>query len=469
MADPEQFDAIVIGSGQGGNPLARALAKAGKRTAMIEREHVGGTCVNEGCTPTKTMVASGRVAYLAGRGSDFGVNCGPIEIDMAKIRERKRAIVKSFREGNERGLKDTDCDTIIMGEASFAGPKLVRVACNQGGKIGGGGERLLAAELIFLNTGLRSAIPKIDGLADVPYLDNRSVMELGEVPQHLIVLGGGYIGLEFGQLFRRLGSTVTIIHRGTRLLTREDDDVADEVRKILEQDGIEVLLNASAQSVRRDGDGVAVTVKVAGGERVVSGSHLLLAVGRIPNTYMLNLATAGIEADEHGFIRVNEYLETSVPGVYAIGDVKGGPAFTHISYDDHRVAVANVLEGKRVSIAGRIVPYTVFIDPQLGRIGLTEREARAQGKKIRVAKMPATWIARALESDESRGFLKVVVDGETEQILGAAMLAVEGGEMASMVQIAMMGKLPYTALRDAIWSHPTWSESLNNVFFNFED
>ena len=463
MADPERFDAIVIGSGQGGNPLARALAKAGKRTAMIEREHVGGTCVNEGCTPTKTMVASGRVAYLAGRGGDFGVNCGPIAIDMAKIRERKRAIVKSFREGNERGLKETDCDAIIMGQASFAGPKLVRVACN------GGGERVLSAELIFLNTGLRSSIPKIDGLADVPYVDNRSVMELGEVPRHLVVLGGGYIGLEFGQLFRRLGSAVTIIHTGARLLTREDDDIADEVRKILEEDGIEVLLNASARSVRREGDGVAVTVKVVAGERVVSGSHLLLAVGRTPNSNMLNLAAAGIEADEHGYIRVNEYLETNVPGIYVIGDVKGGPAFTHISYDDYRVAVANVLEGKRVSIAGRMVPYTVFIDPQLGRIGLTEREARAKGKKIRVAKMAATSIARALESDESRGLLKIVVDAETEQILGAAMLAVDGGEMASMVQIAMMGKLPYTALRDAIWSHPTWSESLNNVFFNFED
>jgi pyruvate/2-oxoglutarate dehydrogenase complex dihydrolipoamide dehydrogenase (E3) component len=463
MANPEHFDAIVIGSGQGGNPLAKALAKAGKRTAVIEREHVGGTCVNEGCTPTKTMVASGRVAYLARRGGDFGVNCGQVVIDMLKIRERKRAIVKSFREGNERGLKETDCDAVIMGEASFAGPKLVRVACN------GGGERLLTAELIFLNTGLRSAIPKVEGLADVPYLDNRSVMELDEVPKHLLVLGGGYIGLEFGQLFRRLGSAVTIIQSGPKLLTKEDDDVAEEVRKILEDDGIEVLLNASARSVRREGNGVAITVKIGGGEREVSGSHLLLAVGRVPNTDMLHLEAAGIEADGHGFIRVNEYLETSVPGIYAIGDVKGGPAFTHISYDDYRVAEANVLKGKRVSIAGRMVPYTVFIDPQLGRIGLTEQEARAQGKKIRVAKMAATSIARALESDESRGFLKIIVDAETEQILGAAMMTVDGGEMASMVQIAIMGKLPYTALRDGIWSHPTWSEALNNVFTKFVD
>ncbi len=469
MGNPEQFDAIVIGSGQGGNPLAKALAKAGKRTAVIEREHVGGTCVNEGCTPTKTMVASARVAYLAGRGGDFGVNCKEIVIDMLKIRERKRAIVKSFREGNERGLKETDCDAIVMGEASFAGPKLVRVACNAEGKIGGGAERLLASELIFINTGLRSAIPKIEGLADVPYLDNRSVMELDEVPQHLVVLGGGYIGLEFGQLFRRLGSAVTIIQSRPKLLTREDDDVADEVKKILEEDGIEVLLSASARSVRQEGNGVAVTVKIDGGERKVSGSHLLLAVGRVPNTDMLNLDAAGIEADERGFLRVNEFLETNVPGIYAIGDVKGGPAFTHISYDDHRVAAANVLEGKRVSIAGRMVPYTVFIDPELGRIGLTEQEARAQAKKIRVAKMPGNWIARGLETDETRGFLKIVVDAETEQILGAAMLSVEGGELASMVQIAMMGKLPYTALRDGIWSHPTWSEALNNVFSKFVD
>ncbi len=463
MAEIEQFDAIVIGSGQGGNPLAKALAKAGKKTAVIEREHVGGTCVNEGCTPTKTMVASARVAYLARRGGDFGVVTGPITIDMPKIRERKRAIVKSFREGNERGLKETDCDALIMGEASFAGPKLVRVACN------GGGERLLTAELIFLNTGMRSSVPKIDGLADVPYLDNRSVMELGEVPRHLIVVGGGYIGLEFGQLFRRLGSKVTIIQSGKQLLAREDEDVAEEVRKIVEQDGIEVLLNASARSVRREGDSVTLTVEAGGGEREVSGSHILLAVGRTPNTDRLNVSATGIALDDHGFIRVNEYLETNVPGVFALGDVKGGPAFTHISYDDYRVLTANLLEGKRVSIAGRMVPYTVFIDPQLGGIGLTEREARAQGKKIRVAKMAATSIARALESDESRGLLKILVDAETEQILGAAMLAVEGGEMASMVQIAMMGKLPYTALRDAIWSHPTWSEALNNVFFNFED
>lgn len=463
MSSPEQFDAIVIGSGQGGNPLAKALAKAGKRTAVVERAHVGGTCVNEGCTPTKTMVASGRVAYLARRGADYGVNTGPVAIDIEKIRERKRAIVKSFREGGERGLRETDCDALIMGEASFAGPKLVHVACKDGG------ERLLSAELIVLNTGLRSAVPRIEGIHEVPYLDNASVMELGEVPQHLLVVGGGYIGLEFAQLFRRLGSAVTVIQSGPQLLLLEDEDVAAEVRKILEQDGIEILLSSHAQSVGRDGDNVALKVVTEGRERTIAGSHLLLAVGRTPNTDRLNLNTAGIDVDDRGYIRVDDYLETNVPGVYAIGDVKGGPAFTHISYDDYRVLAANLLEGKRVSIAGRMVPSTVFIDPQLGRIGMTEREARARGLKIRVAMMPATSIARALEIDETRGLLKIVVDAGTEQILGAAMLAVEGGEMASMVQIAMMGKLPYPVLRDAIWSHPTWSEALNNVFFKFED
>src|SRR5271170_3230506 len=408
MPEIEQFDAIVIGSGQAAKPLAIALAKAGKRTAVVEAKHVGGTCVNEGCTPTKTMVASGRVAYLARRGGDYGVKTGPIAIDMEKIRERKRAIVKNAREGGERAIRATDCDALIMGEASFAGQKLVHVACN------GGGERMLRGDLIFINTGLRSAVPvpKVEGLADVPYLDNVSVMELGEVPEHLVVIGGGYIGLEFGQLFRRLGSKVTIVQSGPKLLIREDDDVAEEVRKILEQDGIEILLNAKAQSVRKQGGGLALTVKTAAGEQVVTGSHLLVAVGRTPNTDRLNLPAAGVEMDEHGFIRVNEYLETSAPGIYALGDVKGGPAFTHISYDDYRIAAANLLEGKRRSIAGRMVPSTVFIDPQLGRIGMTEAKARASGRKIRVAKMPATSIARALETDEKRGLMKIIVDAE---------------------------------------------------------
>jgi pyruvate/2-oxoglutarate dehydrogenase complex dihydrolipoamide dehydrogenase (E3) component len=463
MPDIEQFDAIIIGSGQAGNPLAKALAKAGKKTAVIESTHVGGTCVNEGCTPTKTMVASARVAYLAGRAADYGVHTGPISIDMETIRERKRAIVKSFREGNEKGLKATDCDSLIMGEASFTGPKQVHVAGNDGS------QRLLTADLIFINTGLRTKVPELEGLANVPYLDNASIMELAEVPKHLLIIGGGYIALEFGQLFRRLGSQVTVVQSASKLLTREDDDIAEEVRKILAEDGLEILLDTLAKSVKKAGGEIVLTTTGPGGEKTFTGTHLLLAVGRVPNSDRLNLQATGVEVDQNGFIRTNEFLETNIPGIYALGDVKGGPAFTHISYDDYRIVAANILEGKRLSIAGRMVPYTVFIDPELGGIGLTETEARKAGKKIRIAKMPATSIARALETGEPRGVLKVIVDAESDQILGAAMMAVEGGELASMIQIAMMGKLPYTALRDGIWSHPTWSEALNNVFFKFQD
>jgi len=336
-------------------------------------------------------------------------------------------------------------------------------------KLNDGGERTLGAEKIFINTGMRSKTPEIDGLNEVSFLDNASIMELDEVPEHLVVLGGGYIGLEFGQMFRRLGSQVTILQSASKLLTREDDDVAEEVCKILTEDGIEVLLNTNAQKVSQQNSTIAVTVKVNDREREIVGSHLLVAIGRTPNSDALNLTAAGVETDGRGFIRTNEYLETNVKGIYALGDVKGGPAFTHISYDDYRVASANVIEGKRLSIAGRMVPYTVFIDPQLGRIGMTETEARSQGRKIRIAKMPANSVARALETDETRGMIKIVVDAESDQILGAAILLVEGGELASLVQTAMMGKLPYTALRDAIWSHPTWSESMNNVFFKFDE
>lgn len=454
----ERLDAIILGSGQAGNPLARALAQAGKKTAIIESRHVGGTCINEGCTPTKTMVASARVAYLARRGANYGVKTGDISVDMLRVRERKRAIVASFRDGSEKRLKSTENLELIFGEASFSGAKTVEI------RLRAGGERMLSADLIFVNTGSRAQVPKIDGIDRVPYLDNVSVMELDHIPEHLLVLGGGYIGLEFGQIFRRLGAQVTVIHSGSQLLKTEDEDIAEEVRKILTEEGMEVALSSSARRVEQTPSGISVTVSGQEGEREIKGSHLLVATGRRPNTDALNLGAAGIESDKQGYIRVNEYLETTVPGIYALGDVKGGPAFTHISYDDYRIAAGNVLGGKRRSISGRMVPYTLFTDPQLGRIGLTEQQARAQGKKIKVAKMPADYIARALETDETRGVLKVIVEEDSGQILGAAALLTEGGEVASMLQIAMMGKLPFSALRDGTFSHPTWSEALNNVF-----
>ncbi|HEX3643248.1 MAG TPA: mercuric reductase [Ktedonobacteraceae bacterium] len=459
MTQPTRYDAIVIGSGQAGNPLSRTLAGAGWKTAIIEREHVGGTCINEGCTPTKTMVASARVAYLARRGADYGVRTGPVFVDMKVVRQRKRDIVTSFRNSGQRRLENTEGLDLLMGEARFIGSKTVEV------RLGNGETRQLIADKIFINIGARPSTPSLSGVDKVPVLDSTSIMELDVAPEHLLVIGGGYIGLEFGQMFRRFGSKVTVVQRGAHLLAREDDDVADEVAKIMREDGLEVLLETTPSHIEQLADGrLQLAVRTPAGERVLSGSHLLIAAGRTPNTDWLNLAATGLEADKHGFLHANERLETSVPGIYALGDVKGGPAFTHISYDDFRIIRTNLLEGGNATIHDRLVPYTVYIDPQLGRVGLSETEARSQGRNIHVAKMPMDYVARALEMDEARGFMKAVVDADTKQILGCVVLGIEGGEIMTILQIAMMGKLPYTALRDAIFAHPTLAEGLNNLF-----
>jgi pyruvate/2-oxoglutarate dehydrogenase complex dihydrolipoamide dehydrogenase (E3) component len=458
MTTSQQYDAIVIGSGQAGTPLSTALAQAGMHTVLIEREHVGGTCVNEGCTPTKTMVASGRVAYLARRAADYGVHTGPISVNLQRVRQRKRDIVDSFRNSSQSRIgKATNLD-LIFGTARFAGPKEVEVCLRDGS------QRVIAAKYIFINFGTRASRPRLDGLDNIPFLDNASIMELDSVPEHLVIMGGGYIGLEFGQLFRRFGSRVTIIQSAGQLLTREDPDIAEEVANILRQDGVAVELKAKATRVSRSDRSIRLEVQQDGHSTTLVGSHLLVATGRVPNTDTLKLPAAGIQMNDRGFIRVNDRLETTTEGVYALGDIKGGPAFTHISYDDFRIIRANLLEKKTASIANRLVPYTVFIDPQLGRIGLTETEARAQGRNIRIAKLPMTSVARALEVDETRGFMKAIVDAETNQILGAGIVGVEGGEVMAAVEIAMMGKLPYTSLRDGVFAHPTLAESLNNLF-----
>jgi pyruvate/2-oxoglutarate dehydrogenase complex dihydrolipoamide dehydrogenase (E3) component len=462
MNASDHYQAIVIGSGQGGTPLSSALAAAGWRTALIESEHIGGTCINEGCTPTKTMVASGRVAYLARRGADYGIHAGDISVDMARVRERKRNIVDSFRGGSQRRLEKTPNLDLIFGDAGFTGPKSVLV------RLKDGGQRALSADQFFINAGCRSAVPALEGLSEVASLDSTSIMELDRVPQHLLVLGGGYIGLEFGQLFCRLGSQVTIIQSGAQLLAREDSDIAQEVAAILKQDGIEILLDTRAERVRKAGALIGLSVRAGNEARTLEGSHLLVATGRVPNSDRLNLSAAGIATDKRGFIQVNGKLETNVEGVYALGDIKGGPAFTHISYDDFRILRTNLLENGSASLEGRLVPYTVFIDPQLGRVGVTEAELRALNKRIRVAKMPMSYVARALEVDETRGFMKAIVDADTSQILGAAVLGIEGGEIMSQLQLAMMGKLPYTALREAVFAHPTLAESLNNLFTHFQ-
>jgi len=460
VAGTKHYDALIVGAGQAGVPLARAFASAGRRTALIEREHVGGTCINEGCTPTKTMVASARVAYLAGRGADYGVRTGPISVDLARVRERKRAIVEKFRSGGQRRLESTPNLDLIFGDARFIAAKELDVRPTKNG----GSPRRITADLVFLNPGCRPARPKLEGVDRVATLDSTSIMELADLPNHLLVIGGGYVGLEFAQMFRRFGSRVTVLQRNSQLLPNEDADVAAEVTSILEQDGVEVVLQAEPHCVAPQGKGIRLSVRTPGGDRTVEGSHLLFAAGRTPNTEDLGCEAAGLDLDDKGFIKSNPRLETTVPGVYALGDVKGGPQFTHISYDDFRIIRTNLLEGGAATTEHRLLPYTVFIDPQLGRVGLSEKDARKQGRHIRVAKMPMTNVARALEMDESRGFIKAVVDADSGMILGAAVLGVEGGELMSVVQVAIMGRLTAATLRDAIFAHPLLAESLNNLF-----
>jgi pyruvate/2-oxoglutarate dehydrogenase complex dihydrolipoamide dehydrogenase (E3) component len=458
----EHYDAIVIGTSQGGRFLPFELAKAGQKVALIERDQLGGVCVNRGCTPTKTMVASARLAHLARRGAEYGVGTGPVSVDLAAVRERKRAMVAGARQNYASRLPQDGLD-LIEGEAHFTGPKTVEIALT------GGGTRQIGAPVVVIDAGSRPRPLAIPGADDVPVLDSTSIMELDEVPEHLIILGGGYIGLEFGQMFRRFGSEVTIIQTAPRLMMIEDEDVSDEVATILRDDGITVLTSSTPVRAEPAGDGrLRLTVRTQDGERELEGSHLLSAIGRIPNTEALTPEAAGIRLSDRGFIEVDEYLETSAPGVYAMGDIKGGPAFTHLSYDDYRILHANLIKHEKESTRGRIIPYTVFIDPQLGRAGLTEREARADGRAIRVAKLPMSAVIRAIETGETRGFMKAVVDVHSKQILGCAVLGSEGGEIMTMIQVAMLGQLSCTAMANAIFTHPLLAEGLNTLFAMFD-
>ena len=381
-------------------------------------------------------------------------------VDLAQVRQRKRDLVSGLRGFAESLIEKAEGVELIRGEAGFTGPKSLEVRLNDGGV------SQLTADKIIIDTGARPARPPILGLDSVPTLDSTSIMELGTLPEHLVVVGGGYIGVEFSQMFRRFGSQVTIVQMGKQLLMREDPDVAEEVTKILQEDGIEVLLEANTRKVEPARDGrIQLTLSTpTEGERILAGSHLLVATGRVPNTERLNLGAAGIKTDSNGAIHVDERLETNVAGVYAQGDVKGEPAFTHVAYNDSRILLANLLEGGSASTTGRLVPYTVFIDPQLARVGLTETEARAQGRNIRVARLPMSMVLRALDVGEPRGFMKAIVDADTNQILGGTILGIEGGEIMTVLQVAMMGNLPYTTMRDGIFSHPTLAEGLGNMF-----
>lgn len=453
----EKFDVIIIGAGQAGNPLSKAFAAAGKNIALVEEKYVGGTCINVGCTPTKTMIASAEVAHLARHARKYGVGLDNLTVNLSQVRERKQEIVSSFRDGSEKRIVDAGV-SLIYGKAVFIGHKILEVTSQNN-------TRQLTADAIILDAGGRPNIPVISGLEIVNYLDSTLIMELEEVPEHLIILGGGYIALEFGQMFHRFGSQVTILQHSKQLLGREDDDVAEGMQQILEEDGIQLYLNAQTKSISQTKNNkISLQVTTSTEKIDLTGTHLLVATGRIPNSDQLNLDKTGVKVDKRGFIEVNEKLETNIPGIFAAGDIKGGPAFTHIAYDDFRILEGNLLDKKSLSVKDRMVPYVLFTDPQLGRIGLSEKEALAANIDFEVAKIPMNYVTRALELDRASGFMKALVNTETKQILGAAILGVEGGEIMSMLQIAMMGKVPYTALRDGIFAHPTLAESLNTLF-----
>ncbi|MCI0369903.1 MAG: mercuric reductase [candidate division NC10 bacterium] len=442
-----KYDAIVIGSGQGGNPLCQDLADRGRRVALIEKEHLGGTCINTGCTPTKTMVASAQVAYYARNAARWGVRTGPVSVDLPRIVARKDGIVQRFRSGKEEAFGSRENLHLYRGHGRFVEPHRLQV-----------GEEVFEGERIFINTGTRPEIPRIEGLDRVGYLTNATLMQLTELPEHLLVIGGGYIGLEFGQMFRRFGSRVTVIHRGEQILPREDADVAGELQKALEGEGVQFVLNARTTRAERRGKEIALTVEVGTGSQTLGASHLLVATGRRPNSDDLGLERAGVATDKRGFIMVNSRLETNVPGIWALGDVKGGPAFTHISYHDYQVVYANLTNGKGLTIANRLVPYSVFTDPQLGRVGMTEREARAAGHRLKIGKIPMSWVARAIERDETAGLMKLVVDADSDRVLGAAILSLEGGELIQILSTLMLANAPYTLLQGAIYIHPTLAE-----------
>jgi len=453
-------DALIIGSGQAGNPLATALAEAGRTVILVEKDHLGGSCVNYGCVPTKTILASAERMHQVRTAGELGIRLGgTVEVDMPAVIARKDALLATSRQNLAKSFKhEHDNITVLHGHAAFSGPHEVLVQETK--------ERssTINAKQIFINTGTRPMVPDIPGLADSNYLTTTTLLDIQEVPAHLVIIGGGYIGLEFGQLFRRFGSEVTIIETGAHLLEHEDDDVCDCLQKALVDDGIELIFNAETRRVSRNDAGqLTITVDTPTGERRLHGTHLLVATGRQPNSDSLNLEVAGIKTDEKGFIQVNSKLQTAARHVYALGDVHGGPQFTHISYDDFRVVRDNLLHKGRRSAKQRPLPYCVFTDPQLGRIGLSESQAKEQGIDYRVSKLPVRNIGRAQQTGQETGFWKVLV-GKDDRILGAAILGPEAGDIMTIIQVAMTGRLRYQQLQNMVIAHPVWAEGLNVVW-----
>jgi pyruvate/2-oxoglutarate dehydrogenase complex dihydrolipoamide dehydrogenase (E3) component len=444
----ERYDAIVIGTGQAGPSLAVRLAAAGRKTAIIERKRIGGTCVNNGCIPTKTLIASARAAHVARRGADFGVTiAGAIGVDMARVKVRKDTVVRHSTDGLTSWLGSTPGLTQISGHARFESARTLRV-----------GDRLLEADQFFINVGGRAAVPDLQGLAEVPYFDNSSMMQVDFLPEHLVIVGGSYIGLEFAQMYRRFGSRVTVIEMGPRVIGREDDEVSAAIKQILEGEGVVFRLNATCVAVARRDQGVAARVVCDEAPPEIAGSHLLLATGRVPNTGDLGLDRAGVKTDPRGYIVVDDELRTSVANIWALGDANGRGAFTHTSYNDYEIVAANLLDGGSRRVSDRIQAYALFIDPPLGRAGVTEREVRASGRKALVATLPMTRVGRAFERGETQGFMKVLVDAQTEQILGAALLGIDGDEVVHSLLDLMYARASYTLLRRAMHIHPTVTE-----------
>lgn len=460
----KQYDAIVIGSGQAGGPLAKKLALAGKKTALIEKRWIGGTCVNDGCTPTKTMVASAKAAYMAGHSAPLGVKIKGYSVNMPVIKKRKDEVIHLFRDGSKKGLEETKNLDLLFGEAVFTEKKTISVTLNDGGI------EELRAHLFFINTGDKPFIPEIEGLNDIDYLTSTTILDLDYVPEHLLILGGNYIGLEFGQMFRRFGSKVTVLEKSGRIVSHEDEDVSEELTKILEDEDITIHTNTIIAGLKKKkSEKMTAIILKDGKEEKIKCSHVLVAVGRTPQTKALNLSKTGVETDEHGNIKVNDKLETNVPGIYALGDVKGAPAFTHISYNDYTIVYRNLVKNENLTTKDRLVPYCMFTDPQLGHVGLSETEAKKLKLNYKVAKLPMTRVARAIETGDTRGFMKAIVDADTKQILGATVLGPEGGEIMTILQMAMMGGITYEQVRYFVFAHPLYAESLNNLFMALED
>ena len=454
----KSYDVIVIGSGQGGGPLAHKFADLKWNVAFIEKDHLGGSCINYGCTPTKTMVASARIAHYARRAAEFGVDVGEVKVDLAKVVARKDELVQSWRAGQEGHASSRQTLDLYRGHGRFTSPNIVEVNGEQ-----------LTADKIIINTGTRPRIIPIDGLDSVPYLTNRNLMDVQELPEHLLILGGSYLGLEFGQMFRRFGSKVSVVEFMDRIIPREDPDVSESLQRALACEGMQFFTDAKATKVAQTDDGIALTIERKDGSRdILHGSHLFIGIGRTPNTDDLGLDKAGIETDRFGFIQVNEKLETNVPGVWAIGDVKGGPAFTHVAYDDHLILYDNVINGKDRTTNGRIIPYALFTDPELGRVGLTETQAREAGYNIKVGKIPMEWVARAIERSETNGLMKIVVDADSDQILGATILGIEGGEVIQVLVTAMRNNVPWTKFYRDMYIHPTVVEGFFTLMDNIQ-